>query len=209
VPTPPRSRYAAVATTALIGAGVVAIATSAAMPDMKGEAGGLSSSFASNRLAAADQANRSLDRVNPAANKAIPDVWMLPMMNYTIGNPFGERPGAMTRGVELNAPQGTAFYAAHGGTVTLARWNAGYGYSVIINVGNGVELIYGHASKLLVQEGQHVNSGDILALTGNTGYSFAPHVHFEIRVNGTSVDPIQYLLEHGVNLAKHTDSLTA
>ena len=74
--------------------------------------------------------------------------------------------------------------------MTLARWNGGYGYTVIVNVGNDVELVYGHASKLLVQEGQKVKAGDLLALTGNTGYSFEPCVHFEVRINGATTNPI-------------------
>jgi murein DD-endopeptidase MepM/ murein hydrolase activator NlpD len=211
VPTPPRSRYAAVATTALIGAGVVAMATAAAMPDMKTDSASLNinNNFTANRQVAADKADRSNDRAVVAPDKSIPDVWLLPMMSYTVGTPFGERTGALQRGLELNAPQGTAFYAAHGGIVKLARWYGGYGYAVMIDAGNGVELVYGHASKIMVHEGQRVSSGDILALTGNTGYSFSPHVHFEIRVNGVAVDPTAYMLEHGVNIAHHTDSLTA
>jgi len=200
-----------VATTALIGAGAVAMATASVMPDMKADPGNInaiSSSVAANRLAAADRANRSTDR-SITADKSVPDVWLLPMINYSVGTPFGERSGTIQRGLELNAPVGTAFYAAHGGTVLLARWYGGYGYTVIIDVGNGVQVVYGHASKLLVHEGQQLSSGDIIGLTGDTGYAFSPHVHFEIRVNDKAVDPTSYMLEHGVNIAHHTDSLTA
>ena len=106
------------------------------------------------------------------------------------------------------APVGTALYASHAGTVTLARWYGGYGYTAIVDIGNGVQLVYGHASALTVKEGQHVASGQLIALSGNSGYSFAPHVHFEVRVNGVSTDPSSYLLDHGVDISKHIDSLS-
>lgn len=218
VPTPPRSRYTAVATTALIGAGVVALATAAAMPDIKSsDPGSLSAmtgnNTAASRLAASatDRANRSTDRgaFTSAAAPAAMDIWRLPMTAYTISTPFGEREGTLRRGVDLMAPVGTGVYAAHGGTVTLARWYGGYGYCVIVDVGNGVQLVYGHSSQLMVTEGQHIDSGQLLALSGNSGYSFAPHVHFEVRVNDVATDPVAYMLDHGVSIAHHTDSLTA
>jgi murein DD-endopeptidase MepM/ murein hydrolase activator NlpD len=153
------------------------------------------------------QASRSDPRTSGTSQTAISDIWMLPMTTYTVGAPFGNA-GAVDKGVDLLAPEGTPFYAAHGGTVTLARWNGSYGYSVTLNVGNGVQLVYGHASRLLVHEGQHVNSGDLLALTGNTGFAATSAVRFEVRVNGVAVNPISYLNDHAVDLVKHTDSLT-
>lgn len=213
VPTPPRSRYTAVATTALLGAGVVALATAAAMPDLKSsDSGNLTvsgSSVASSRLNAANaqHANRDFTRTAAPTN-ALQDVWRLPMVSYTVGTPFGERSGTLSSGVDLMAPVGSGIYAAHGGTVALARWYGGYGYAVIIDVGNGVQLVYGHASKITVTEGEHVDSGQLLALSGNSGYSFVPHLHFEVRVNGVATDPVQYMLDHGVSISQHTDSLT-
>lgn len=214
VPTPPRSRYTTVATSALLGAGVVALATAAAMPDIKSsDPGSLSaisnSHLSSSRLDAAYKASRTDARATTLAapNPAL-DVWRLPMVSYNVGTPFGERAGSLRPGVDLMAPVGSGVYAAHGGTVTLARWYGGYGYCVIVDVGNGVQLVYGHASKLMVAEGQHVDSGQLVALSGNSGYSFAPHVHFEVRVNGAATDPVQYMLDHGVSIAQHSDSLT-
>ena len=215
VPTPPRSRYTAVATTALLGAGAVALATAAAMPDMKVSDPGSLASMAGNstalsRNAVLDRANRSTDRTSTSATAdAAADVWRLPMTSYSLASaPFGERAGTLNRGVDLMAPVGTALYASHAGTVTLARWYGGYGYTVIVDIGNGVQLVYGHASALTVAEGQHVASGQLVALSGNSGYSFAPHVHFEVRVNGVSTDPSSYLLDHGVDILKHSDSLS-
>jgi len=212
VPTPPRSRYAAVATTALIGAGIVGIAVAPMLPDMKtapgnGLAASISDKFAANREAQTGKAARGTDRVETQAVKVASDYWTLPMGSYSIGAPYGDRTGLMQRGVELNAPIGTPFFASHSGKVTLARWSGGYGYTVIVDAGNGVELVYGHASTLLVHEGQQVNVGDLLALSGNSGFSYSPHLHFEIRVNGVSVDPSPYLLSRGVNLQDHTDGM--
>jgi murein DD-endopeptidase MepM/ murein hydrolase activator NlpD len=182
------------------------------MPDMKvsdpGNLAALSGNSAS-RTQAIDRANRSTERADTSAAISS-DIWLLPMTNYKItAAPWGERPGTISSaGLELAAPEGTPFYAAHGGTVTMARWHGAYGYTVIVNVGNGLELVYGHASKLLVKEGQHVEAGDLLALTGNTGYSFTPHVHFELRSNGKVVDASKFLYEHGVNIQTKQDSLT-
>lgn len=186
------------------------------MPDMKvsdpSSLAALSgqTNIAASRQAIVDRANRSTTRgfvTDSSSQTDALDLWLLPMTKYTIGTPYGEST-ALSQGVDLLAPEGTPFYAAHGGTVTLARWNGGYGYTVIINAGNGVELVYGHASKLLVHEGQKVASGDLLALTGNTGYSFEPNVHFEVRINGATTDPVAYLADHGVDLNKKTDSLS-
>jgi murein DD-endopeptidase MepM/ murein hydrolase activator NlpD len=213
-PTPPRSRYTVVATTALLGASAVALATAAAMPDMKvGDGAHLANvgnSTALNRAAAIDRANRSTDRTSTAATPdAATDVWRLPMTSYSLAStPFGERAGMLPKGVDLSAPVGTPLYSSHSGTVTLARWYGGYGYAVIVDIGNGVQLVYGHASALMVTEGQHVDSGQLLALSGNTGYSFAPHVHFEVIVHGAPTDPVAYLLDHGVDIAKKSDSLS-
>jgi murein DD-endopeptidase MepM/ murein hydrolase activator NlpD len=192
------------------------MATAAAMPDMKTtDASHLASISGSNNSAAArqaivDRANRSTTRIaGGSAQSDSLDVWLLPMAakSYTIAAPFGDS-GAFSKGVDLAAAEGTPFYAAHGGTVTLARWNGAYGYTVIVDVGNGVQLVYGHASRLLVHEGQKVGSGDLLALTGNTGYAFAPGVHFEVRVGGAIKDPISYLNDHNVYLTQHKDALS-
>jgi murein DD-endopeptidase MepM/ murein hydrolase activator NlpD len=215
VPTPPRSRYTAVATTALLGAGAVALATAAAMPDMKVSDPGSLATMAGNSTAisrtdALDRASRSTDRPSASTTAdAATDIWRLPMTSYALGSaPFGERAGTLNSGLDLMAPVGTAVYASHSGTVTLARWYGGYGYAVIIDVGNGAQLVYGHTSALTVAEGDRVASGQLIALSGNTGYSFAPHVHFEVRVNGASIDPAKYLVDHGVDISKHIDPLT-
>ncbi len=86
------------------------------------------------------------------------------------------------------------FGAALGGTVTVSKYNAGgYGYYVMIDHGNGLATLYGHCSKLLAKVGQTVEAGDIIALSGSTGRSTGPHLHFEARVNGERTNPRAYL----------------
>jgi murein DD-endopeptidase MepM/ murein hydrolase activator NlpD len=186
------------------------------MPDMKvTDASSLAAmsgntNVAASRQAIANQASRSQARgftTESAPQTSALDLWLLPMQNYKVEAPFNES-ASLSQGVDLLAAEGTPMYSSHSGTVTLARWNGGYGYTVIVNVGNNVELVYGHASKLLVHEGQKVSSGDLLALTGNTGYSFEPCVRFEVRIDGATTNPIAYLKDHNVDIVKHTDSLS-
>ena len=104
----------------------------------------------------------------------------------------GERKGHT--GMDLAVPTGTPIRAALGGTVTVSKYNAGgYGYYVMIDHGNGLSTLYGHCSKLLARVGQTVRAGDIIALSGSTGRSTGPHLHFEVRVNGERTNPRQYL----------------
>ena len=97
-------------------------------------------------------------------------------------------------GMDLAVPTGTPIRAALGGTVTVSKYNAGgYGYYVMIDHGNGLATLYGHCSKLLAKVGQTVEAGDIIALSGSTGRSTGPHLHFEVRVNGERTNPRAYL----------------
>lgn len=97
-------------------------------------------------------------------------------------------------GMDLAVPTGTPIRAALGGTVTVSKYNAGgYGYYVCIDHGNGLVTLYGHCSQLLARVGQTVEAGDIIALSGSTGRSTGPHLHFEVRVNGERTNPRTYL----------------
>ena len=97
-------------------------------------------------------------------------------------------------GMDLAVPTGTPIRAALPGTVTVSKYNAGgYGYYVMIDHGNGLATLYGHCSKLLAKVGQTVEAGDIIALSGSTGRSTGPHLHFEVRVNGERTNPRAYL----------------
>ncbi|MCR4925083.1 MAG: peptidoglycan DD-metalloendopeptidase family protein [Clostridiales bacterium] len=83
--------------------------------------------------------------------------------------------------------------AADSGTVTSAGWNGSYGYCVIVDHGGGLSTLYGHLSKISVRAGQSVSQGQTIGFVGNSGYSFGAHLHFEVRVNGTPVNPYRYL----------------
>lgn len=215
VVTAPRARYAAVATTALVGAGVVALGAGSVMPDLKAPdptmlaASDVTGHGDAGRQAALDRASRGADRGTTltTVDQPAPDVWLLPLRNYGVSSGFGQRWGVLHPGVDLAVPEGTPYYAAHAGTVTLARWNGGYGYCVIIDVGNGVEIVHGHSSKLLVHEGQQVQAGDLLGLVGDTGYSFGPHLHFELRVDGRQINPVPWMKSHGVDIPGHNEAI--
>ena len=97
-------------------------------------------------------------------------------------------------GIDIPAPTGSPILAADSGVVITAGWINGYGYAVIIDHGNGITTLYGHNSKLLVSVGQHVNRGDQISRAGSTGNSTGPHCHFEIRINGTPVNPAPYVM---------------
>ena len=97
------------------------------------------------------------------------------------------------KGIDICSPYGTAIYAAKGGTVEYASWNNDYGYNIIINHGNGIKTRYAHASKLLVKKGETVTAGQTIALVGSTGQSTGNHLHFEVILNGTRVNPMPYL----------------
>ena len=97
------------------------------------------------------------------------------------------------KGIDWSVPTGTAVFASCGGTVVKAGWGSGYGYCVYINHEDGRQTRYGHLSKVLVKAGQTVKQGERIALSGNTGISTGPHLHFEILINGSQVNPLKYL----------------
>ena len=96
-------------------------------------------------------------------------------------------------GLDIAAPYGTDIKSACDGTVSFSGYKGSYGNLVIVDCGNGVEIYYGHCSKLYVSEGDKVNAGDIIAAVGSTGNSTGNHLHFEIRVNGSQVNPQNYI----------------
>jgi murein DD-endopeptidase MepM/ murein hydrolase activator NlpD len=114
-------------------------------------------------------------------------------VNGPVTSGFGMRWGRMHTGIDIAVPAGTPVHASASGTVVYAGWMSGYGYLVAIDHGNGLATAYAHNSSLLVPVGQHVAQGDTISLSGSTGHSTGPHVHFEVRVNGVPVDPLLYL----------------
>jgi biotin carboxyl carrier protein len=111
----------------------------------------------------------------------------------SVTSKFGQRWGKEHNGIDIGASTGTNVKAFMAGKVTYSGWESGYGNLVIINHGNGLQTYYAHNSKLLVKIGQSVDSGSIIAKSGNTGNSTGPHIHFEVRKNGTPVNPYSYL----------------
>ncbi len=129
----------------------------------------------------------------------IPPTYIKPLSGGRKSSGFGRRKaptrGASSyhKGIDWATPVGTAVMASATGTVVKAGWGSGYGYVVYINHADGRQTRYGHLSKVLVSPGQTVNQGQKIALSGNTGVSTGPHVHFEILINGSQVDPLKYL----------------
>jgi murein DD-endopeptidase MepM/ murein hydrolase activator NlpD len=106
---------------------------------------------------------------------------------------YGWRWGRMHEGIDLAVPVGTPVVAAAAGTVIVAGWFGGYGNLVVVDHGNGFSTAYGHNTSVTVGVGQFVAQGQLVSYSGSTGHSTGPHVHFEVRVNGSPVDPLGYL----------------
>ena len=128
-----------------------------------------------------------------------PPTYIKPISGGRLSSRFGARSaptkGASTyhKGVDWAVPTGTTVVASNGGTVAFAGWASGYGYAVYINHSDGRQTRYGHLSKVLVKSGQTVEQGQVIAKSGNTGRSTGPHLHFEIRIGGTAVDPLKHM----------------
>lgn len=110
-----------------------------------------------------------------------------------ISSRYGLRWGRTHHGLDIAVPIGTPIRAAAGGIVSFSGAQGGYGNIVIIDHGNGVETRYAHNSRNTVSRGQRVQRGALIAYSGNTGNSTGPHLHFEIRLRGQSVNPETYL----------------
>ncbi len=96
-------------------------------------------------------------------------------------------------GQDIAVPSGTPVLAADSGVVLVSGWKGGYGYFVAIDHGGGISTCYGHNSRLLVKVGEKVIKGQTIALSGSTGLSTGPHLHFEVRKNGVPIDPLPFL----------------
>lgn len=122
---------------------------------------------------------------------ASPDAWPLTERGYiTRGLTRSTKPHP---GIDIAVPQASYIRASGPGTVKTAGEDPVYGKYIVIDHGAGLESLYGHASRLLVKAGSKVKRLDIIALSGSTGQSTAPHLHFEIRKDGKAVDPYQYV----------------
>ena len=127
----------------------------------------------------------------------VPPTYIKPLNGGKVTSTFGNRPrptaGASTyhQAIDWGTPTGTPIYASSGGTVSRAGWIGSYGYAIYITHPDGRETRYAHLSKILVKPGQKVKQGDKIALSGNTGVTTGPHLHFEMIINGKKVDPFK------------------
>ncbi len=122
-----------------------------------------------------------------------------PVTSRRITSSFGNRFHPILKtyrlhtGIDLAAGTGTKIVAAEWGIVRTAVWLGGFGNAILIDHGGGIWTLYGHLSKISVKVGQTVSRGELIGLVGSTGWSTGPHLHFEVRDNGTPVNPINWL----------------
>jgi murein DD-endopeptidase MepM/ murein hydrolase activator NlpD len=109
-----------------------------------------------------------------------------------VSSEFGPRWGGFHPGIDIALPTGTPIAAAKAGTVVFSGPNDGYGNFVVIDHGGGLATAYAHQSRIVVGEGDHVNQGQVIGFVGSTGFSTGPHLHFEVRVNGSPQNPRNY-----------------
>jgi murein DD-endopeptidase MepM/ murein hydrolase activator NlpD len=127
-----------------------------------------------------------------------PDLW--PVMG-PITSSFGQREdpfngeGAFHSGIDISAGFGTPVHAAADGVVQTASMESGYGREVVLDHGNGIETLYGHLSGFTVTAGQQVREGQVIGYVGMSGRSTGPHLHYEVRIHNTPVNPHRYLRE--------------
>jgi murein DD-endopeptidase MepM/ murein hydrolase activator NlpD len=114
-------------------------------------------------------------------------------VNGPVTSGFGMRWGRMHEGIDIAAGSGTPIRAAAAGRVVYAGWMSGYGNLVAIDHGGGVSTAYAHQASIAVGNGQVVSQGRTIGYVGCTGHCFGPHLHFEVRINGSPVDPLGYL----------------
>ncbi len=145
---------------------------------------------------------RSLALKN-VSERYVGGVMAWPVPGYTrITSPFGMRTHPITgvyklhSGTDIGAPEGSTFIAANDGVVVKAGYNGAYGNMVIIDHGGGIQTLYAHGSKICVSIGQTVFKGDEVLKVGHTGYATGPHAHFEVRINGSPVEPLDYITSY-------------
>ena len=118
---------------------------------------------------------------------------------HKVTSPYGNRYHPVLKknkfhsGVDLRAPMGTPIVAANDGKVLSAGYNSGYGNRIYIDHGGGIVTVYAHNSKLLVKAGDKVKRGQTIAKAGSTGRSTGPHLHFEVRKNGKTTNPMNWI----------------
>jgi len=190
------------------------------MPDAKALSPTILNDLASNNDTAGDLANReagseraSRSQERGAATTKLSDeeaqaeAWLLPLEDFTFTSGYGARFGQMHAGIDLATAEGIPYKAIHAGTVVAAGFDGGYGNAITIRHDDGTEIIYAHSRRLMVQVGDKVKAGQLIGQVGNTGYSYGPHLHIEIHVDGKPTDPMPLLRENGVDVRLKIDSM--
>jgi murein DD-endopeptidase MepM/ murein hydrolase activator NlpD len=177
------------------------VATKAEISSEVGESKALAN--ASAQLAAKIQAVQSASRSSSGGSETTtgttppgttaPSTGFIWPVSGPITSPFGMRWGTLHPGIDIGVPTGTPIHAAAAGKVIWCGWMSGYGNLVMIDHGGGLASLYGHQSRVAVSCGENVAQGQLIGYSGCTGFCTGPHVHFEIRVNGSPVDPLGYL----------------
>ncbi|MEU9339294.1 M23 family metallopeptidase [Streptomyces sp. NPDC048290] len=202
---------AGLGTTAVLGAGVAVAAELQSSPAKAPVAAPAAKPEA--QVKAPDKAAAQAQAAAPATKPqaAATPSWVKPVKQYTKTASYaqnGARWAATHSGQDFAVPTGTKVYAVNGGTVVKAGGNGAgdgpaYGNAVVIKHGNGMYSQYAHLSQVNVKIGQIVKTGQKIALSGNTGNSSGPHLHFEIRKSanyGSAVDPVSFLRAKGLSL---------
>ena len=135
------------------------------------------------------------DSTNDKLKKSSVLFFIKPVKDGITSSYFGDvvDRNACHKGHDWAVPVGTKVYGAEAGIVELAYYSESYGYNVLINHGDLVETRYAHMSELNVEKGQKVSRGQVIGLSGNTGDSTGPHLHFEVIINGKKVNPVNYV----------------
>ncbi len=151
-------------------------------------------------IALSKKLETQLTQLMDANKKYAGGVMKWPTPGYTrVSSPYGMRihpiykVKKMHTGIDIDAPSGAKIIAANSGKVIMAGWNGGYGNCVIIDHGGGLATLYAHQSKILVKEGDTVEKGETIGKVGSTGLSTGPHLHFEVRKNGATQNPKNYV----------------
>ena len=151
--------------------------------------------------------------INSISPEYVGGIMAWPVPGYTrITSAFGMRTHPVTgvyklhTGVDIGAPMGANFIAANDGVVVKAGYNIAYGNMVIVDHGGGVSTLYAHGSEILVEVGQEVTTGTSILKVGSTGYSTGPHAHFEVRINGEYIDPLEYITSYTTTVSDTTQT---
>jgi murein DD-endopeptidase MepM/ murein hydrolase activator NlpD len=166
--------------------------------DLASEADALAAEDARIRAQLAAAQQQQQQRSAPSQAASAPDttpsasglIWPV---SGPVVSPFGMRWGRLHAGIDIAVPSGTPIHAAAAGTVVIAGWVGGYGNYTCIDHGGGLATCYGHQESFAVGVGAHVEQGQVIGYSDCTGHCLGPHVHFEVRINGTPVDPLGYL----------------